>query len=149
METNLTPSEYVKTASPNNIPAIEGSQPSDLAMLPPASEPENQAANIGSYISDFLANLPEYLNRFVHEYKLPLISFGLIVTVIAVLKIVLAIVDAVNDIPLVTPIFELIGIGYSTWFVFRYLLKASTRQELASEVGLVRKQVLGREASEN
>ncbi len=28
------------------------------------------------------------------------------------------------------PTLNLVGIGYSTWFVNRYLLKASTRQEL-------------------
>lgn len=147
MESNTPQSEYtVGETANNNIPSIEGSQPGNLAMLPPATEPENQWQRLGVQMSDFLAQLPEYLNKFFNEYKLPLISFGVIVGVIAVLKIVLAIVDAINDIPLVTPIFELIGVGYVTWFVFRYLLKASTRQELIAEIELLKKQFLGRQA---
>ena len=48
-----------------------------------------------------------------------------------------------NDIPLVSPTFELIGIGYSVWFVYRYLLKASTRQELTHEISTLKTQVVG------
>lgn len=42
--------------------------------------------------------------------------------------------DALDDIPVVAPTFELIGIGYSVWFVSRYLLKASNKQELAQKL---------------
>ncbi|WP_243903127.1 CAAD domain-containing protein, partial [Aetokthonos hydrillicola] len=49
------------------------------------------------------------------------------------------------DIPLVAPTFELIGIGYSVWFVYRYLLKASTRQELTDEIAGLKTQVVGDE----
>jgi len=51
-----------------------------------------------------------------------------------------------NDIPLVAPTFELIGIGYSAWFVYRYLLKASTRQELTNEIATLKSQVIGKDA---
>jgi hypothetical protein len=37
----------------------------------------------------------------------------------------------------------LIGIGYSAWFVNRYLLKASNRQELAQEIQGLKQQVVG------
>jgi len=53
-------------------------------------------------------------------------------------KVVLAVLDALNDIPLLTPTFELVGIAYSVWFVNRYLLKASSRQELAEEIQSLR-----------
>ena len=56
------------------------------------------------------------------------------------LKVVLAIMDALDDIPIVAPTLELIGVGYSVWFVSRYLLKSSTRQELAQKVEGVLKQ---------
>lgn len=50
------------------------------------------------------------------------------------LKVVLAILDALDDIPVVAPTLELIGVGYSAWFVSRYLLKSSNRQELAQKL---------------
>ena len=61
----------------------------------------------------------------------------------------MAVLDALNDIPLVAPTFELIGIGYSVWFVYRYLLKASTRQELTGEISTLKSQVMGRNVSDS
>ncbi len=63
-------------------------------------------------------------------------------------KVLLAILDALNDIPLVAPTFELIGIGYSAWFVYRYLLKASTRKELTTEITTLKSQVVGQQIPE-
>ncbi len=58
-------------------------------------------------------------------------------------RVILAVLDAINDIPLAQPVLELVGISYTTWFIFRYLLKDSTRQELVAEIDSVRKQILG------
>ena len=52
-------------------------------------------------------------------------------------------IDALNDVPLLAPTFELIGMGYTAWFVYRYLLKASTRQELVQEFKSYKEQVTG------
>lgn len=90
-----------------------------------------------------LAELPDYIGRFFNEYKQPIISIGLILTAIITVKVVLAVLDALNDIPLLSPTFELIGIGYAAWFVNRYLLKASSRQELSEEIQALKQQVIG------
>ncbi len=109
-----------------------------------ASAPQDEWLKYGEQISRFLATLPEYLGAFFNQYKQPLISVGLIVGAIVAVKVLLAILDALNDIPLVAPTFELIGIGYSAWFVYRYLLKASTRKELTSEITTLKSQVVGK-----
>jgi hypothetical protein len=67
------------------------------------------------------------------------------VTAGVTVKVILAVLDSLNDIPLVAPTFELIGIGYSGWFVYRYLLKASTREELTSEIDTLKSQVFGQD----
>jgi hypothetical protein len=97
----------------------------------------------------FLATLPDYVGSFFNRYKQPLITVGLLVAAIVSVRVVLAILDALNDIPLVAPTFELIGIGYSAWFVYRYLLKASNRQELTSEIAALKSQVVGKQISES
>ncbi|MEH1819667.1 MAG: CAAD domain-containing protein [Nostoc sp.] len=66
---------------------------------------------------------------------------------VTALRIFLAVLKAINDIPLVSPFLELIGLGYTIWFAFRYLLKDSTRQELAVEIRLLKKHILGIEES--
>jgi hypothetical protein len=132
---NVTPS--------TGTTAIAGVDTENLPKLPPASKPENQWQPIIDKVSQFLAQLPYYSNKFWAAYKLPLINLGLVLAAIVTLKVVLTILDAINDIPLLEPTLELIGIIYSTWFVFRYLILASTRQELAADIDSFRSQLLG------
>ena len=148
MDTELQQEQYVDTASENQIKVLKGSESGNLPMLPPASENEEQWQTIGRQISMFLARIPEYIGRFYQEYKLPIISFALLVIAVTALRIFLAVLNAINDIPLVSPFLELIGLGYTIWFTSRYLLKDSTRQELTAEIRLLKKQILGREESQ-
>jgi glutamyl-tRNA synthetase len=67
----------------------------------------------------------------------------LIISAIVTIKVLFAVVDALNDIPLLAPTFELIGIGYAAWFVYRYLLRASNRQELGQEFQAFFEQITG------
>ncbi len=85
---------------------------------------------IGPQVSVWLGQLPDYLGRSFNQYKQALISLALILAAIITLKVVLAVMDALNALPLLAPTFKLVGIGYTVWFVNRYLLRASTRQEL-------------------
>jgi len=140
MDTNLQQSEYPTPTSPKEMIAIAGSNTQNLPMLPPVSEPENQLQEFGQQVSDYLAKLPENIGKFFSEYKKPLINVGLFIAAIVAVKVVLAILDAINDIPLLSPTFELVGIIYSTWFTFRYLLKDSTRQELSANIQSLKKQ---------
>ena len=148
METELEQQQYVDATSQNRIEALKGSEVGNLPMLPPAPETEEQWQRIGRQISTFLAQLPESIASFYQEYKLPIISFALLVIGVTTLRIFLAVLNAINSIPLVSPILQFIGLGYTIWFTFRYLLKDSTRQELAEETRLLKKQILGREESQ-
>jgi CAAD domains of cyanobacterial aminoacyl-tRNA synthetase len=147
MDANLQQSEYATPTSPKEMVAIAGSNPQNLPMLPPASEPENQLQEFGQQVSDFLAKLPENIAKFFSEYKKPIINVGLFIAAIVAVKVLMAILDAINHIPLVSPTFELVGISYSTWFTFRYLLKDSTRQELSANIESIKKQTFGSNVS--
>ncbi|CAL9062209.1 unnamed protein product, partial [Musa banksii] len=50
------------------------------------------------------------------------------------------IVGAVNSVPL---IMELVGLGYTGWFVYRYLLFKESRKELASDIESLKKKIVG------
>ncbi len=104
---------------------------------------------VGAKISQFLAEIPEDLNKFYSAYKTPLIGLAVFLASFVALRVVLAMLAAVNDIPLVSPVFELIGIGYTGWFTFRYLLKAPTRKELAAEIKSFKKQITGQNKTES
>ncbi len=138
--------EVVETKSPEAMMPETNNQTGTITKLQPASQTQEQWLKYGEVASSFLAALPEYLGAFFNRYKQPLVTVGIFVAAIVAVKVVLAILDALNDIPLVAPTFELIGIGYSAWFIYRYLLKASTRQELTSEISTLKSQVVGRDA---
>ncbi|NDJ20082.1 hypothetical protein GS682_00150 [Nostoc sp. B(2019)] len=148
MESQVQQSEFADATLPNSMTTVQSSEPGNLSTIPSANKSSDRVSEIGRKISNFLERLPEYVVNFFNEYKLPVISFALLVVGVTGLRILLAIVDAINDIPLVSPFFELIGIGYVTWSVFRYFLKASTRQELAAEMRSFKDQIAGENVSE-
>jgi CAAD domains of cyanobacterial aminoacyl-tRNA synthetase len=137
--------EFTETKS--TVPDINN-QTGTITKLQPPAQSQEEWLKYGEQVSGFLATLPEYLGSFFNKYKQPLISIGLIVGSIVAVKVLLAVLDSLNDIPLVAPTFELIGIGYSAWFVYRYLLKASTRRELTTEITTLKSQVVGKEVPE-
>ncbi len=53
------------------------------------------------------------------------------------------ILDRLNTIPLFAPTFELVGLGFTGWFIFRYLLYAASRQELKQEIDVVKNRIVG------
>lgn len=98
-----------------NYPSPEVKEASDLASLtkvsPITTQLEMQGRQIGRNISVFLTQLPDYLSRFFQQYKQQIITVALILAVLIAIRVFLAILAALNDIPLLTPTFELIGIG--------------------------------------
>uniref|UniRef100_A0A3N7F4D7 Cyanobacterial aminoacyl-tRNA synthetase CAAD domain-containing protein n=1 Tax=Populus trichocarpa TaxID=3694 RepID=A0A3N7F4D7_POPTR len=57
--------------------------------------------------------------------------------------LVVAVVGAIDSIPLFPKLMEVVGLGYTTWFATRYLLFKKNRDELAAEVAEFKQQVLG------
>jgi len=119
----------------------------ETKLLPPqtsASTSSNpQWQQYGEQIATFLQALPAYVTRFFEENKGPLGTVGLIVLALVTVRLTLALLDAMNDIPLVAPTLELIGLGYTGWFVYRYLLTAANRKELSEEIDTIKNQIFG------
>lgn len=148
METEFKEPQKVNTGLQNEIPGLDATKPQSLAKIQSAPEADNQLEMIGAQVSQFLAEIPQDLNKFYSAYKTPIVALTVLLSSFVALRVLLAILAAVNDIPLVSPVFELIGIGYSGWFVFRYLLQAPTRKELAAEIESLKTQVTGKNTTE-
>lgn len=116
-------------------------------VKPPAPSPSTEQPwqEWVQIASEFLSKLPDYVGDFFSSYQKPLLTVGLIVTAGISVKVTLAVLDAINDIPLLAPVFELVGIGYTVWFVNRYLLKVETRKELGNEFNALKGQVVGKD----
>jgi len=111
---------------------------------PSEGEVNQQLQQVLDKFSALLANLPDYVTDFFKEYKRPLVTVGLILAAFISVKLLLAILSAINEVPLLAPTFELVGLGYSSWFVWRYLLKDVNRQELTENFTALKDQVLGK-----
>jgi CAAD domains of cyanobacterial aminoacyl-tRNA synthetase len=108
--------------------------------------PDLSAANLPDGVKQalgILAELPTFLGQIYQGNKSAVITLGLFFGIIVGVKLTLAILSAINEIPLLAPTFELVGIGYTSWFVYRYLLQASTRKELTDEIDSFKSEILG------
>ncbi|KAK7338007.1 hypothetical protein VNO77_18602 [Canavalia gladiata] len=54
-------------------------------------------------------------------------------------------VGAINSVPLLPKIMELVGLGYTGWFIYRYLLFKSSREELATDIEELKNKIAGNE----
>ena len=145
MSTDLTP----ESPNPDLDKVIAATDPTRSSnTLPPSEEGgvSQQVQEIWDKFSATLGDLPDYVTDFFREYRRPIITVGLIFAAIISVKLVLAILGAVNEVPLLSPVFELIGLTYSGWFVYRYLLRASNRQELIEDFNGLKDQILGKNA---
>lgn len=130
-------------------PIVESKTEDKLVVVqtPKAQSPnQEQWRQFGEKTSVFITDLQNYAAEFFENYK-PLLGslawfFGILVSV----KLTLALLDAINDIPLLDVSLELIGLGYVIWFIYRYLLTAASRQELSGEFNNLKKQVFNLES---
>ncbi|XP_008800761.2 protein CURVATURE THYLAKOID 1A, chloroplastic-like [Phoenix dactylifera] len=53
------------------------------------------------------------------------------------------VVGAINSVPLLPKLMELVGLGYTGWFVYRYLLFKQRRKELVNEIEVLKKKIAG------
>lgn len=77
------------------------------------------------------------------KYTKPLVTTTIILSSLVTLYVVLSLVNAVDEIPIIGSLFEDIGIGYSIWFTFRYLVLAKTRSELSEQIKVWLQEISG------
>ncbi|MBD2090007.1 CAAD domain-containing protein [Microcoleus sp. FACHB-1515] len=142
MNPEVKPAESINDASPVEEVKVQVNNDT-IASFSTDAETNEQWRQIGERVSAFLSDLPDYIGAFFSQYKRPLTVIGLFFGAVISVKLLLAILDSINDIPLLAPTFELIGIGYSAWFVYRYLWQASNRKELADSFNTFKNRVLG------
>lgn len=143
MSTDFQPdTTYTEFSEPEDPTVIVDNSDSSAAAL--GDEASRQIKQVWDRVSALLGNLPDYVTEFIQRYRRPIVTVGLILAAFIAVKLVLALLGAVNDVPLLAPTFELIGLIYSGWFLYRYLLKASNRQELLGDIAAIRDQVLGK-----
>ncbi|GET37073.1 isoleucine--tRNA ligase [Microseira wollei] len=120
--------------------AVEVAPPEELALVVEKAPQKSQLSF--KKVATVIGNLPDYLDEFLQKYGKSLITVGMLVTLLIVLRVVWVIVGTVNSLPLLQTSFELVGMLYSMVFVKNNLLLASDRQNLAARLKSIQTEVL-------
>ncbi|HHP7232818.1 MAG TPA: CAAD domain-containing protein [Xenococcaceae cyanobacterium] len=132
--------ESQETATTTNV-GLSTESPGAIAKPSPEEKPIQEWLQVAR---DFLTKIYDYIGEFISDNEKLLVNLLLLFLAIVAVKVTLAVLAAINDFPLLSPLFELIGLGYTGWFVYRYLWKESSRQELKEEFKALKSQVTGR-----
>lgn len=144
-ESNLPESAVSQSVRLEAPPQAASSTPDSGA---PLTLPSGSSSTTASEVQEILQQVIEWLSidkltALFQQYRQPVIAVGLAIATVILLKVALAILGAINEVPLLEPTFEIIGLAYSAWFIYRYLLKAESRSELLGRFNTLKKQVLG------
>jgi len=114
-----------------------------IITTPPTEEWLRDKARISAFFDDPIGSSSAVLKPYTSVLKaigwalLAIVAFNLLLTLLgAVLKVA-------TSIPVLSPLFELIGIVYTGWFVYRYLLTATQRQEFSQKVSNFKREIVG------
>jgi hypothetical protein len=66
-----------------------------------------------------------------------------VITYVAGAAAVVWLSGTVNSIPVLPKVMELVGLGYSSWFVYRYVLYKDSRKELLEQFDALKDKVSG------
>ncbi|CAL5006101.1 unnamed protein product [Urochloa decumbens] len=88
---------------------------------------------------ELLSELRDKWDAMENKSSLFLYGSGAILAV----WISLVLVRALDSVPLLPGLLELVGLGYSGWFVYRYLLFQENRKELANNLDTLKKRIIG------
>jgi isoleucyl-tRNA synthetase len=146
--------ETVETSAPVATapePVVPTAEPEPVAETPPApvdntiSDPwEEPATNppstnekwqeLTQELTNYLSNFPDHLGKFWVNYQRPIANVGILATSAIAVYILLGMLEGINQLPLLKPFFQTIGLGVTIWFGIRYLIFAEQRCELAKKV---------------
>ncbi|KAG6399779.1 hypothetical protein SASPL_141264 [Salvia splendens] len=110
---------------------------------------QNEAPQEGSFVDNlqFLKFLEEFDIKLLQAEYLDDESLIAMMSTFSggavALWLAAAFVGAVDSIPLVPKVLELVGLGYTIWFSSRYLIFKENRDELFATVEQIKQQVLG------
>ena len=82
------------------------------------------------YTQEFVKNVSDKWDETENKGQV----ITLVAGATAALWVSSSVVGAINYIPLLPKVMELVGLGYSAWFVYRYVLFKESRKELQETV---------------
>ncbi len=98
---------------------------------------------INSKNKDLFEDISSKTTTFVKENQQLLTTLGLVFLGIISLRLLFASLNAIDGIPLMTPLLKIVGAFYVGRFVWRYLIRERDRHDLMEVVKRTKAEVLG------
>lgn len=117
-----------------DVPAVEKNVYNESVAT---AEPKEESP-VDGLTNELLDNLKIKFD-FEDTYSLVLYGAGALLA----LWLVTVVVGAIDSIPLFPKLMEVVGLGYTFWFSWRYLLFKENRDELAAKIEELKQQVVG------
>jgi hypothetical protein len=144
-------------SDPQNQPAGSGTSPVDQSTsievspntpgaLSKISSDDADWKEVSNKVFSYIDMVPDFISEAFSQYRQPLTKVGIFLLALVSVAIADGVLDVVNALPLVAPLLELIGLGYTGWFIWRYLLYAERRQELGRDYQTLKDRVTGKSA---
>ena len=125
------PDEFLSMA--HEVNSISGSVHSNEAAgvttetLLPQQSPD-QSSGVGELLAPLMNTFGQF---WENNSRIFVVALALFLVPLPLIILTLSLLSVINSIPLAAPIFKLIGISYTAWFIYQYLLFDSKRQELS------------------
>lgn len=113
-----------------------------MSLQTSVAQPLQKGRYILAQILLFFIQSFEVITRVLTENTSAVVTAGLVVFAAIVLRLLFAVLNSLNDLPLVEPFLQLVGIGYSVWFFNRHILYAVDRQEFSQQLQGLKQQVV-------
>jgi len=140
-----TPTETVMNY--DETPAILGDIPANEPMMnneqSTVESAEELWVTIQTRTTGFFDETVSTIGTFFKNNRQLLTILGVAFLAILGVKLMFAGLNAIDDIPLVTPLLKLIGLVYVVRFVWRYLVREQDRHELVENINRTKAEVLG------
>jgi len=114
-----------------------------VAVRPAAYKGDVDTEDVNKKLQEALGNTTNFLQTKWEETEDKPAAIAVTAGAFLVLIAASSVVDAIDKIPIVSDLIELVGIGVTGWFVWRFLLFGPDREELISNIKTFVKKVYG------
>ena len=109
----------------------------------PLDSPVETLLAIKTNIAGFFEEVVYTVVTFYRNNQQLLITLGITLLVVMGLKLLFAGLNAIDDLPLVTPVLKLIGLVYVVRFIWQYIIREQDRHQLSEKIEALKAEVFG------
>ncbi|MEB3343270.1 CAAD domain-containing protein, partial [Okeania sp.] len=148
-----------KVATPTTPPVVDKDKVAETKVATPTTPPVAEQVKVAAKTKTATPTNPKTVvaeskaatpatttNSNAEEHQPQRKIVGSVLLALLILVLGISLIQALQGISIFSVSFEIIGIGYVCWFIYRYLLRKSDRQELLDKIQQIKGEIIGKES---